>query len=80
MKVVITGGCGFIGQVLAREILQRGTIGCYAAALMHSIDGRVQLLLGTYLSPSVSLSHCCVLRAACCVLLPLAWSLLVQAS
>ena len=24
MKVVITGGCGFIGQVLAREILQRG--------------------------------------------------------
>jgi nucleoside-diphosphate-sugar epimerase len=24
MKFVITGGCGFIGQVLTREILQRG--------------------------------------------------------
>ena len=64
MKVVITGGCGFIGQVLAREILQRGTMLLRCGP--HSIDGRVQLLLGTYLSPSVSLSHC--LTAACSVL------------
>ena len=32
MKVLITGGCGFIGQVLAREILQRGE---RAAALLN---------------------------------------------
>ena len=26
MKVVITGGCGFLGQCLAREILRRGQL------------------------------------------------------
>eukprot|EP01043_Picozoa_sp_COSAG02_P002831 COSAG02_NODE_67_length_42609_cov_14.506681_14_plen_196_part_00 len=56
MKVVITGGCGFIGQVLAREILQRGepaaacfnhklSSGFNSCAILDSIKNRARMPL-----------------------------------
>ena len=52
MRVVITGGCGFLGQLLGREILRRGRLTTHAITGAETSAAVKEVLLADALQPA----------------------------